>query len=251
MTIEERLESVEHKLNHSQRCYRGLLLGLGLTGIILVVFWGLSVSEVNAQAQADRKIIRANELILEDEYGKCKARFIATSNGAALYFFNVNEYIAAVLGVDKNVPGLHLFDNNQNGRVSLILDNDEPVISLQDASGNDLISLVARADGHGLFLHDKNKELSAMLGVSLMGSMLTLLNNGNTRFVAVVSNDINEVNLCDQNGKQRVSMFEREQGVGFSVKDENEMARAGLVVARDHSALVVSDKNGKVIGSVP
>jgi len=78
-----RLEKVERELLAGKRRNRCLLVAsrLGLVGVALV--WALATITPTAQAQG-RKVIRANQFIVEDENGKSRAGLNMTKDGVGL-----------------------------------------------------------------------------------------------------------------------------------------------------------------------
>ncbi len=78
-----RLEKVERELLAGKRRNRCLLVagGLGLVGVALV--WTLATIPPPAQAQG-RKVIRANQFIVEDENGNSRAGLNVTKDWVAL-----------------------------------------------------------------------------------------------------------------------------------------------------------------------
>lgn len=76
MTTEKRLEKLEKELGLAKRRNRWLLGGVGLVLGMFALAWATIGTAGKAQAQATgpaKKVIRANEFVVEDENGKPRA----------------------------------------------------------------------------------------------------------------------------------------------------------------------------------
>jgi hypothetical protein len=155
MDTEERLEKLERELLAEKRRNRWLLaaVGLGLVGVALA--WTLATITSTAQAQGANigpKVIRATQLILEDETGKPRAW----------------------LGVSKDGPMLTLVDENGKPRAMLSVRKDGPALLLDDETGKLRAALGVLKSGPGLEMLDENGKQRAVLSVSKDGPKLHL-----------------------------------------------------------------------------
>lgn len=138
MTTEERLEKLECELARAKRGNRrmflagtGLLLGLFA---LLMASWSMTGVAQGQEEQPDKKVIRANVFILEDQNGK----------------------LCAVLAVDKAGPALVLYDQNGKPRVGLTAFKGGPALILRDENGKPRAGLTVPKIGPSLILYDKN-----------------------------------------------------------------------------------------------
>jgi hypothetical protein len=119
-------------------------------------------TEATAQVQGantGRKVIRANQFVLEDENGKTRA----------------------VLDVGKDgVPGLYLYDDNGTPRAMLGVGNYGSVLALCDKNGKTLVSLTVSNDGSSLRLSDDKGKPRVRLTVGNDGvpGLALLYENG-------------------------------------------------------------------------
>ena len=114
MTTDERIENLEKGLASARRFNRWLLaaVGLALGVCILAGTFGPTMAAAPGGGAAVKEV-RANRFVLEDENGKGRA----------------------VLGVDKDGPGLGLFDAAGTPRAMLSVDKDGSGLDLLDAAG--------------------------------------------------------------------------------------------------------------------
>jgi hypothetical protein len=108
---------------------------------------------------AELKVIRANQFVLEDDNGKTRA----------------------VLDVGKDgVPGLYLYDDKGTPRAMLGVSNHGSVLALCDKYGKTLVSLAVSNDGPSLRLSDDNGKPRVRLDVGNDGEpgLALLYENG-------------------------------------------------------------------------
>lgn len=119
MTTGERLEKLEQELARVKRRNR-LLLAVGAVAVgVCVLAWSISGTASKAQAQGAaraRKVIRANEFVLEDDKGKTRAMLSVNENGPVLGMFDEKGKIRAALVVKENEPMMKMVD--PNGKVT-------------------------------------------------------------------------------------------------------------------------------------
>ena len=160
MTTEERLENVERELGRQKRRNHWLLgvVLLVAVGLFVPVLFGITAFRTRAEVKGTAREVRARSFILEDEYGKVRAR----------------------LSVLKDGPGLVLYDENGKVRAALSVLKDGPMLRMYDENGKVCAVLSVNKDGPGLVLLDENGKGRAMLSVNKGDPDLTLFGkNGN------------------------------------------------------------------------
>ena len=150
MTIEERLETLERELAVAKRRNRRLLAGVVLAVVLAVSGLGVAKKALKLtktlpasqalEVGASQKVIRATQIILEDENGKTRVALDVVENFAGLSLSDENGKTRAQLGVSKVGPGLFLRDENGKNRVSLGMSKEGTVLSLSDENGKEVWS---------------------------------------------------------------------------------------------------------------
>ena len=172
MTIEERLEAVERELAEtkigwaiSRRRIKRLWICLGLVVAAFALIWGFTATTGSARAQGAGKVIRANEIIVEDENGMPRVKLTALKSGSELALYDGNGKLRAMLSADKDGSALALSDVNGLARATLTaLKGDESGLWLFDKRGKARAELSTLKDGPRLMLQDENGVARAMLG---------------------------------------------------------------------------------------
>ena len=164
-----------------------------------------------------------------------------TGDRAGLYITR-DKAKAALSLTDKDGPGVVFFDTNGKLRAVLAATPDKTTFELKDLSGKGGARLSVNPKASGLLLHDVNAKVRAALVVTPDGPLLELndTNEKGRAGIAVSSNGPGVI-LRDANGKNRAVL-----GV-TSLK----VTRTGETRKRPASSLVLFDKTGKVIWSIP
>ena len=158
MTTEERLEKMERELARVKRRYYWLLAAVGLVvGVCALVWFGAGFMRM-VQAQEAKKVIRANEFVLEDENGETRAMLTLTKGDPELALVDEKRRPRAALGLKQGVPGLTLYDEEGRRRVLLALNKGEPELFLYDKKGQWRV-ILGICEG----LEDENGKLRATL----------------------------------------------------------------------------------------
>jgi hypothetical protein len=174
MTTEERLEKMERELARVKCRYYWLLAAVGLVvGVCALVWFGTGFART-AQAQDAKKVVRANEFVLEDENGKHRAVLSASKENPGLCLYDENGKPRAMLGMSKVGSGLDFFDENGKCRASFGVAKDGPKLALHDENGNGRAALGVAKGMAGLFLFDEKVKIRALLGVDKDRPGLTL-----------------------------------------------------------------------------
>jgi hypothetical protein len=199
MTTEERLEKLERELTKTKRRNRWLLGGVGLVLGMFALAWATIGTAGKAQAQATgpaKKVIHANEFILEDENGKVRVVLSARTDGSGLFLYDENSKELVMLAVNKAGPGLALCDAKGEPRVQLTAEDDGARLILSDEKGLSGAALGVLKNGPELRLFDDKSKTRAMLGVNKDGPALT---------------------LCDENSRPRAVMYVFKDGPGMDL----------------------------------
>lgn len=178
MTAEERLEMVEKELARVKRNNHYLMAFSGLVVLTLVLARVLAEGGTTAQAQGkpiDRRVVRANEFILEDEKGEERAKLVIAKDGPQLALFDERGKLRAGMRVGKDMPQLALFDVNGKLRAMLAVgDEGRPQLVMSDEKGRLRTGIGETANGPMLFMADENGRTRADMSVFKDGPGLAL-----------------------------------------------------------------------------
>jgi hypothetical protein len=142
MTVEERLESVERELAQQKRRCRRVVTGLIVANVAGVLAWAIIGKTPIAfgQTAAEKKVIRANEFILEDENGKTRAQLSTDKDGTRLILTDANGKDRVGLHASNDDAWLVLSDANDKGYATLFTHKNEPRLKLLDENGKTVFS---------------------------------------------------------------------------------------------------------------
>lgn len=135
MTTEKRLERLERELTAAKRHNRWLLTAAGLVVLTLVLARVFSGTMNTAQAQgkgSEKKVVRANEFILEDDKNRIRAVLCMSEVGPGLSLYGDRGEVRALMQASNDGSRLALYD--QKGELRAVMEvgkDDEPVLSLK------------------------------------------------------------------------------------------------------------------------
>jgi hypothetical protein len=135
--LERELDQTKAKLDRMKRCNLLLLRGGALVAGLTILAWISMDAGRPVQARGGATVHRetaAKRFVLVDKKGKPRA----------------------VLGMNKEGPGLALLDEKGQVRASLGLTEAGPVLALLDEAGRSRAILRATREGSGLALLDEN-----------------------------------------------------------------------------------------------
>lgn len=138
MATEERLDKLEKELTRVKRQNRWLLAGAGVIVLTLVLARIFAGADNAAQAQgkgSEKKVIVANEFILEDEEGELRARLQVSKGGVGLSLCDKKGKPRVMMSVTEDGQGLGVYDEKDKIRVLLAADNDGAGLQLFDDKG--------------------------------------------------------------------------------------------------------------------
>jgi hypothetical protein len=127
MTIEERLEILEMELKRTKSHNRYLL------GAVLL-FMGVGIIGA-APSSIKGKVIRASNIVLNDDRGTARAILAMKNNEPGLVLYDDKDKLRTMMVIDKTGPKMFMFDASGNPRVSMGVVNDEPRLALIDKTG--------------------------------------------------------------------------------------------------------------------
>lgn len=187
MTIEERLESLERETGRLKRRNRWLVSAIILLagGLIIPILFETTASRARAQSGGTAKEIRANSIVIEDEYKKTRATLCADKQGTSIKLFDENGKSRAFLAVLKSGPGLMLFDENGVARAGLVSFNEGPSLKLFDENEQTRAGLAALKDGPGLALLDGKGQTRNILSVLDSPNLKLIDKNGKVIWSAI------------------------------------------------------------------
>jgi hypothetical protein len=141
MTTEERLETLERKVEEQQqglstakRRNKYLLLGL----VVLAIAW----ASTTTMTQIGKGIVRAEKFELVDSHRRVCARLAVLDEfGSGLFLYDKNGTTGAAMFAVDNGPMLALSDKNGTPRAILAVSDDGPGLSLYDANALDANAL--------------------------------------------------------------------------------------------------------------
>ncbi|MFC1694220.1 hypothetical protein ACFL1R_12020 [Candidatus Latescibacterota bacterium] len=151
MTIDERIEKLELKLNRAQFTNR-LLVVLGIA-----VFLGMIFCAPSKRIVYDE--VRAKSFVLEDENGNVRAKLLTDKDKATLNLIDENEILRFTVGVGKDGALLGLADENSNTRAMLGVADDGAILFLADENEILRFGVQVAKEGASLGLYDENEKI--------------------------------------------------------------------------------------------
>jgi hypothetical protein len=254
-TMVERLEGVERENRRLKA--RGVVALIGLAAVLLM-----------GQAVPGRRDIEAQSFTLLDSTGKSQARLGMVAGGPALQLFDADGHGRAGISVRQDgTPWLSLFDGSGKGGVTLAVGaNQDTVLLIRDPDGKARATLglggqgvsLVLADAQGVsrvgidvqagdatrvVLQDRAGTTRAALGIDQTGApTLRVIGRTGQPSAVLMSNDLGAtLTLYDSSGAPRALVGPVEG------KDQ----RAGTVMRRPASSVVLLNPDGKVIWQAP
>ncbi len=163
MTIEERVEMLEEKLDAARRLIRRLMFGAGIFLGMFVLFVAVRAITGVAHGQAKEKVIRAEEI---------RAKRIIVEDGQFIVTGHRGEQVA-ILGMIQDAPGLRI--GVTGGWPGIALSTHEgPNLYLADATGpRIMLSIVGERPSLALFNRNKMDLVDLALSLGKPGLTLT------------------------------------------------------------------------------
>jgi len=130
MTIEERLENLEHR-----RTREDVWVSVVLVAILLAIAARDVIREVFLKPKLATSVaeeVRAHRFILVDAYGRYLAALDVEGRGPMLSFYGANGDTYAALRVNRNGPMLSLYHANGMPGADLTVNKDGPALSFFD-----------------------------------------------------------------------------------------------------------------------
>jgi len=174
MTIEDRLESLEHQLRRSQRNNVVLLWVIVTAGMALTF-----APPLGSQEGKDPKTLRAGRFELVDDQGRVRGVLGMYGETPTLLLADEKVETRCALTAAKEASGLQLTSPNLAARQTLATGAEGSVLSLADSNGKPRIELSLLRDVPEVWLSDPKENGRAILRVGKDGPVLRLMQDKN------------------------------------------------------------------------